>query len=205
MGLSGFVYNDSKGVTIELQGKEERITEFLARLQSEAYKPPLAEIKSCEATDIPVIEGAVDEFTIKTSESEGTALSEVTADIATCTDCLAELADKNDFRYRYPFINCTNCGPRYSIVKTIPYDRCNTTMSVFSMCDKCAAQYTDVTDRRFHAQPVACGECGPKIRLTDSKGKTIKTQSNEVIAEAVLTFNRKDSGDKRCRRVSLSC
>ena len=181
LGLSGFVYNDTKGVTIELQGKEEKIAEFLVRLQSRD-KPPLAEIKSCEAVDIAVIE-AEDKFVIKTSDSQGTALSEVTADIATCRDCLAEMGEKEDFRYSYPFINCTNCGPRYSIVKSIPYDRPNTTMSEFVMCDKCTAQYTDVTDRRFHAQPVACGTCGPKIRLTDNKGKTIKIQADEVIAE----------------------
>jgi hydrogenase maturation protein HypF len=94
------------------------------------------------------------------------------------------MADKEDFRYGYPFINCTNCGPRYSIVKTIPYDRPNTTMSVFEMCEKCAAQYTDVNDRRFHAQPVACAACGPKIRLTDSTGKTITAQTGKIIAEA---------------------
>ncbi len=94
------------------------------------------------------------------------------------------MADREDFRYGYPFINCTNCGPRYSIVRNIPYDRPNTTMSVFRMCDKCTAQYTDVTDRRFHAQPVACAACGPKIWLTDSKGKTIETQIEQVIAEA---------------------
>jgi len=181
LGLSGFVYNDTKGVTIELQGGEEEIAEFLVRLQSRD-KPPLAEIKSCEAVDIAVSE-AEDKFIIETSDSEGSALSEVTADIATCQDCLAEMAEKKDFRYGYPFINCTNCGPRYSIVKSIPYDRPNTTMSEFVMCNKCAAQYTDVTDRRFHAQPVACGTCGPKIRLIDSKGKTIKTQTDEVIVE----------------------
>ncbi len=181
LGLSGFVYNDTKGVTIELQGGEEKITKFLVRLQSRD-RPPLAEIKSCKAVDIAVIE-AEDKFIIETSDSEGSALSEVTADIATCRDCLAEMAEKEDFRYGYPFINCTNCGPRYSIVKSIPYDRPNTTMSEFVMCDKCAAQYTDVTNRRFHAQPVACGTCGPKIRLTDNKGKTIKTQTDEVIAE----------------------
>ncbi len=181
LGLSGFVYNDTKGITIELQGGEEKITKFLVRLQSRD-KPPLAEIKSCEAVDIAVIE-AEDKFIIETSDSQGTALSEVTADIATCRDCLTEMAEKKDFRYGYPFINCTNCGPRYSIVKSIPYDRPNTTMSEFAMCDKCAAQYTDVNNRRFHAQPVACGTCGPKIRLTDSKGKTIKTQTDEVIAE----------------------
>ena len=182
LGLSGVVYNDTKGVTIELQGKEEKIAEFLVRLRSDADKPPLAEIKSCNVVEIPVIEAEA-KFTIQTSDSQGTPLSQVTADIATCRDCLGEMADKEDFRYGYPFINCTNCGPRYSIVKNIPYDRPNTTMSVFEMCDKCAAQYTDVTDRRFHAQPVACGECGPKIRLTDNKGKTIETQTEKVIAE----------------------
>jgi len=182
LGLSGVVYNDTKGVTIELQGRAEKIAEFLVRLQSNADKPPLAEIKSCNIVDIPAVEDE-NEFIIQTSDSQGSPLSQVTADIATCRDCLAEMADTEDFRYGYPFINCTNCGPRYSIVKNIPYDRPNTTMSVFEMCDKCAAQYTEVTDRRFHAQPVACGECGPKIRLTDSKGKTIKTQTEKVIAE----------------------
>jgi len=182
LGLSGFVYNDTKGVTIELQGKEEGISEFLKRLKS-ADKPPLAEIKSCEAVDITAVDGEY-KFIIKTSNAQGTALSQVTADIATCRGCLEEMCDKKDFRYRYPFINCTNCGPRYSIVRTIPYDRPNTTMSVFEMCDKCAAQYADVTDRRFHAQPVACPACGPKIWLTDSNGKTIKTKTDDVIAEA---------------------
>lgn len=142
----------------------------------------MAEIKTCQAVEIAIIEGE-DKFTIKASESTGQPLSQVTADIATCGDCLAEMADKNDFRYSYPFINCTNCGPRYSIVKTIPYDRCNTTMSVFQMCQRCASQYTEVADRRFHAQPVACAACGPKIYLTDNKGKTIKAETEEVIAE----------------------
>jgi len=181
LSLSGFVYNDTKGVTIELQGQEEKIAQFLVRLQCDD-KPPLAEIKSCNAVDIPVIRDA-DRFIIETSDAEGSALSQVTADITTCRDCLAEMADKDDFRYGYPFINCTNCGPRYSIVKTIPYDRPNTTMSVFKMCGKCATQYTDVTDRRFHAQPVACGACGPKIWLTDNKGKTIRTGTDNTITE----------------------
>jgi hydrogenase maturation protein HypF len=181
LGLSGLVYNDTKGVTIELQGDEAKITQFLSRLQT-TDKPPLAHIKSCTITEIPTIEREK-EFVIQTSDSQGTALSQVTADIAVCKDCLVEMADKKDFRYHYPFINCTNCGPRYSIVKTIPYDRPNTTMSAFAMCDKCAAQYSDATDRRFHAQPVACPACGPKIRLTDNKGKTIQTQTEEVIAQ----------------------
>lgn len=180
--LSGFVYNNTSGVTIELQGHEEKIAEFLARLQSDTGKPPLALIKTCDVLDIPLVESE-DGFHIRTSDSQGTPLSQVTADIATCRDCLAEMADEKDFRYSYPFINCTNCGPRYSIIKNIPYDRPNTTMSVFVMCDKCASQYADVTDRRFHAQPVACPTCGPKIRLTDGRGITIQTQTEKVIVE----------------------
>ena len=180
--LSGFVYNDTKGVTVELQGREEKIAEFLARLQSDTDKPPLALIKTCDTLDIPLAEDE-NGFLIQTSDSQGTPLSQVTADIATCRDCLTEMADEKDFRYGYPFINCTNCGPRYSIIKNIPYDRPNTTMSAFVMCDKCAAQYADVTDRRFHAQPVACPACGPKIRLTDGNGRTIQTQTEKVLTE----------------------
>jgi len=180
--LSGIVFNDTKGVTIELQGKKTAINGFLARLQSEADKPPLAEIKSCETVEIPVIPAEV-EFTIVPSDSQGSPVSQVTPDITTCRQCLAEMADKKNFRYAYPFINCTNCGPRYSIVKNIPYDRPNTTMSPFKMCDGCAAQYTDVADRRFNAQPVACAACGPKIWLTDNKGKTIYSETEDTIAE----------------------
>jgi hydrogenase maturation protein HypF len=182
LGLSGTVCNDTKGVTVELQGEKSKITEFLARLRSDEHKPPLAEIRSCEAVDIPVVDDGGG-FVIVSSDSGGTPISQVTADIATCADCLAEMGDEADFRYRYPFINCTNCGPRYSIVSSIPYDRPNTTMSVFEMCDRCRAQYTDVADRRFHAQPVACPACGPGVELTDNRGKTIQAQSDAAIAE----------------------
>ncbi len=182
LGLSGVVYNDTKGVTIELQGGEDRIAEFLARLQSGPDKPPLAEITSCRVADIPLVE-AEDQFTIRPSDSRGQPLSQVTADLAVCRDCLAEMADKSDFRYGYPFINCTNCGPRYSIVRNIPYDRPNTTMFTFGMCAKCAAQYADVADRRFHAQPVACPACGPKVQLLDNEGKPVAVQTEQVIAE----------------------
>jgi hydrogenase maturation protein HypF len=179
--LSGFVLNDTLGVTIELQGQERRIEEFLRRLTT-SDRPPLAEIKSWEVLDIPVSEGEQG-FAIHKSQAEGAMLSEVSADVATCADCLREMWDKRDFRYRYPFINCTNCGPRYSIVKTIPYDRPNTTMSVFEMCAACAAQYQDVADRRFHAQPVACPRCGPKVWLADHTGKPLITGNDEAIAE----------------------
>jgi len=181
LALAGFVCNDTKGVTIELQGESGKIDDFLVRLKG-SDKPPAARITTCKTIDTAVIEDE-DGFAIRPSESAGTALSQVTADIAACADCLNEMADENDLRYHYPFINCTNCGPRYSIVKTIPYDRPNTTMSDFAMCEKCAAQYTDVADRRFHAQPVACSSCGPRIWLGDSEGETIKTGTEEVIAE----------------------
>lgn len=181
LGLTGFVYNDTKGVTIELQGEQGKCEEFLMRLKSDD-KPPLAEIKSCEVTEVSVVE-AQEEFRIEASDLAGSAVSQVTADMVVCGDCLAEMADENNFRYKYPFINCTNCGPRYSIVKRIPYDRCNTTMSKFEMCENCAAQYLDVNDRRFHAQPVACGKCGPKVWLTDGGGQIIDEQSDSAIAK----------------------
>ncbi len=181
LGLSGFVFNNTKGVTIELQGKQGEIDDFIEQLKGEG-KPPLAKIKTCEIHDIQTLKDER-EFVIRRSKSQGTALSEVSADVAVCGDCLAEIRDAKDFRYRYPFINCTNCGPRYSIVKTIPYDRPNTTMSVFSMCKRCEEQYEDVGDRRFHAQPVACPACGPKIWLTDNQGKTVETNGDKVITE----------------------
>ncbi len=179
--LTGLVYNDTRGVTIELQGEESKITEFVKRLNG-TDAPPLAQIESFVTFDLPTV-AEEQEFTISPSDTGGTPASRVTADIATCADCLRELFDEKDFRYRYPFINCTNCGPRYSIIKTIPYDRPNTTMSVFKMCEQCGSQYKDVADRRFHAQPVACPKCGPKVWLTDNKGRTIATGTDNVIAE----------------------
>jgi hydrogenase maturation protein HypF len=184
LGLTGRVFNDTRGVTIELQGGEARIDELLLRLRSGPDKPPLAEIQSCRRADVEPVEGEAG-FTIERSDSEGTALSQVTADIAICGDCFAELFEPADFRHRYPFINCTNCGPRYSIIKTIPYDRPNTTMASFEMCERCAAQYRDVADRRFHAQPVACPRCGPKVWLTDPAGGLLQTGGDEAIAETV--------------------
>ena len=186
LGLFGFVCNDTKGATIEIQGRPERITEFLTRLacKTERNRPPLVEISSCQSFDIRPVPGEK-KFIIKPSDSAGTALSEVTADVATCRDCLGEMAEAKDFRYRYPFINCTNCGPRYSIVKTIPYDRPNTTMADFAMCERCSAQYSNVTDRRFHAQPVACSACGPKIYLTDEADRTIEADSDRAITRTV--------------------
>jgi len=183
LGLTGAVRNDTKGVTIELQGDEDGIAEFLRRIQSPTDKPPLAKIDGVSASNLPILADRRD-FVIEASDSQGPALAQVTADVATCADCLREMNHKEDFRYHYPFINCTNCGPRYSIVRTIPYDRPNTTMSVFAMCRRCAAEYDDISDRRFHAQPVACPSCGPGIWLTDNQDRTLLTQTEAVIAQA---------------------
>ena len=180
--LTGFVYNFTQGVIIEIQGSEENAEKFIQRLKHADKEKPLIKIISMDINNIAAV-GDEHYFEIKHSQAKGTVSAEVTADIATCKDCLRELFDKNDFRYRYPFINCTNCGPRYSIIKTIPYDRPNTTMSAFAMCDKCKQQYENVEDRRFHAQPVACPVCGPKIYLCDTKGKIIEDDSNKVISE----------------------
>jgi len=180
--LTGQVYNDTTGVVIEVQGPNQKITEFLDRLQTDNEKPALMEIVSLHAGEISIVKNE-NTFVIQRSDAAGALLCEVTPDTATCKECLEEMADADNFRYRYPFINCTNCGPRYSIVKTIPYDRPNTTMSVFEMCDKCRSQYKDIADRRFHAQPVACGECGPEIWLTDAAGSRIETDSGAVIAK----------------------
>jgi hydrogenase maturation protein HypF len=179
LSLSGFVYNDSLGVVIEVQGEAERIAEFISRLKGKD-KPPLARIEDCRIIDIPPVKDE-NMFVIRKSIGGDLLSSEVAADMAVCDDCLCEMHKKDDLRYRYPFINCTNCGPRYTIVKTIPYDRPNTTMSGFAMCDECRGEYEDVGDRRFHAQPVACGRCGPKIWLCDNKGKILETENDKVI------------------------
>jgi hydrogenase maturation protein HypF len=180
-GLSGFVYNHTQGVVIEIQGEKKNADEFIERLKlAEKEELPLLKIISMDIADADPIEKE-NSFEIRQSKTEGQISALVTADMAMCGDCLAELFDENDFRYRYPFINCTNCGPRYSIIKTIPYDRPNTTMAVFPMCGKCKGQYENVKDRRFHAQPVACPACGPKITLCDNKGNVVETDSEKAI------------------------
>ncbi|PKL47356.1 MAG: carbamoyltransferase HypF [Planctomycetes bacterium HGW-Planctomycetes-1] len=184
LNLTGFVYNYTQGVIIEIQGQKTSVEKFIVQLKNAHKEKPLLKITALDFTDIELVSGEKT-FEIKQSESDGIVSAEVTADIATCKDCFAEMFDKNDFRYHYPFINCTNCGPRYSIIKSIPYDRPNTTMSVFSMCGKCSRQYENAEDRRFHAQPVACPVCGPKIKLCDNKGKEIETDSDKVISETV--------------------
>lgn len=181
-GLTGFVLNDKQGVTIEAQGDEAKISQFVDALQNDPGKPVMMKIEKLSTRPIPVCPGDT-LFEIRFSQQEGAADSQVCPDIATCPDCLRELNDPGDFRYRYPFINCTQCGPRYSIVQTIPYDRPNTTMRTFAMCPRCQSQYQSVTDRRFHAQPVACPDCGPKVSLVDNHGVVVETDSDKAISK----------------------
>lgn len=159
-GLAGFVANNANGAVIEVQGPPDALDAFECALVSRL--PPLARIAELVRREL----ARADEsgFRIHLSQSDGDHRPEVTPDAATCADCLRELCDPADRRYRYPFINCTNCGPRYSIIRDVPYDRPQTTMAVFTMCAACAREYHDPADRRFHAQPNACPACGPRLR-----------------------------------------
>ncbi len=166
LALDGFVRNDERGVVIEAEGPPERIEALLARLPAEA--PPLAVVERVRGE--PLDPRGEPGFTIVASAGGGAPDAQVAPDVATCTECLGELLDPADRRYRYPFINCTNCGPRFTIVRGVPYDRPQTTMAGFEMCALCAAEYHDPADRRFHAQPNACPDCGPRLRLAPAAG-----------------------------------
>jgi hydrogenase maturation protein HypF len=161
LGLTGFVGNHSGGVFIEVEGTSEALTSFQERLVSAA--PPLARIESITAEEIP-LRGETS-FTIVHSRSGAAANTLISPDLTTCDDCLRELFDPADRRYRYPFINCTNCGPRFTLIRDIPYDRPLTTMAGFVMCPACQAEYDDPRNRRFHAQPNACPVCGPQLEF----------------------------------------
>lgn len=161
LALTGWVNNSPQGVWIEVEGDRSRLEEFQTRLAAE--KPPRSSIHSCEATWLDA--AGHDGFVIRASDTCGAKAALVLPDIATCPDCLREMRDPQNRRYRYPFTNCTNCGPRFSIILALPYDRANTSMRGFTMCAACQAEYDDPSDRRFHAQPNACPVCGPKLEL----------------------------------------
>src|SRR3954471_3365599 len=161
LGLGGWVRNDERGVLLEAEGETAAVERFLARLAVEA--PPLARVESV-ASDVVTPTGERG-FAIVASERGGVATVPVAADAATCEACLRELFDPGDRRHRYPFINCTDCGPRFTIVRDVPYDRARTTMAEFVMCPACHAEYEDPANRRFHAEPNACPACGPSVRL----------------------------------------
>ena len=161
--LSGFVNNDANGVLVEVEGAGETLDIFCQRLKSEP--PPLSRIVKFHAEDMD--SSGEGHFRIEKSRSDQLPSTLISPDIAVCDNCLRELFDPGDRRYRYPFINCTNCGPRYTIVESIPYDRPLTSMKQFPMCPSCESEYQNPTDRRFHAQPNACPDCGPNLQLYD--------------------------------------
>ncbi|HUH96291.1 MAG TPA: acylphosphatase, partial [Anaerolineales bacterium] len=161
LGLRGWVRNTSAGVDIEVDGEHDVLVAFIHAVRSEA--PALSHIEELTSS----FGGAhgFRSFEIIHSESLDSAFQPISPDVAVCDDCLRELFDPSDRRYHYPFINCTNCGPRFTIIKDIPYDRPQTTMAPFAMCQDCEREYTDPSNRRFHAQPVACPSCGPRVWL----------------------------------------
>jgi hydrogenase maturation protein HypF len=178
--LAGFVFNDASGVVIEIEGPAAALEQFGALLREEA--PPLAVIARVSSRRLrPSGERG---FRIARSPREGDANATVAPDTATCSDCLRELSDPGDRRFRYPFINCTNCGPRFTIVRGVPYDRPLTTMSAFELCDACRTEYEDPLDRRFHAQPNACPACGPQLSLSDSGGAVV-AEREQALAGAL--------------------
>jgi hydrogenase maturation protein HypF len=182
LALSGFVGNDSEGVFAEVEGDPAAVAEFLVAVERDA--PPLARIDQVVTKNMRSYGSAG--FTIAPSAPGPQRTALVSADSAMCADCLAELADPGDRRYRYPFINCTNCGPRFTIVTGVPYDRPGTTMAPFAMCGRCAAEYHDPANRRFHAQPVCCPACGPRLSLRSAAGTLLETGDPLAVAAALL-------------------
>ncbi|HEX3028902.1 MAG TPA: carbamoyltransferase HypF [Clostridia bacterium] len=173
--INGWVNNFPGGVHIDAEGTEESVKNFIRRLREDA--PPLSSIDTFHVESAATL--GYSDFEIKESSSESTHEAYISGDVSVCEDCLAEMNNPNNRRYRYPFINCTNCGPRFTITNGIPYDRINTTMSTFPMCEECAKEYHNPSDRRFHAQPIACSKCGPSLSLLDSSGKRV-SQGNEI-------------------------
>ena len=181
--LAGFVSNNASGVVIEIEGPSDAIAKFRRDLIEQA--PPLAHIDDCGIREI--LPAGDTEFCITASQHDRSTSTLISPDVATCDDCLAELFDPDNRRHRYPFINCTNCGPRFTIVEHIPYDRPNTSMKSFTLCADCAREYNDPADRRFHAQPNACDVCGPGPDLRDGKGGPV---AGEPVATTVDLLRR---------------
>jgi len=184
--LGGYVLNDGAGVLIEVEGETAAAKAFITALREEA--PPLAAVTELTSQRCP-LQGERD-FHIRTSQADLAPTALVAPDVATCPECQQELLTESDRRYRYPFINCTNCGPRYTIIEALPYDRANTTMREFIMCPMCQAEYEDPANRRFHAQPNACPVCGPSYRLVDASGREIAgdpfVRTRELIVQGAI-------------------
>src|SRR5215469_508442 len=182
--LTGLIANTPAGVTIEVQGECELIDQFLARLQSDA--PPLAKITSLSPREIELTSET--DFRIVSSRLDTPPRALISPDVAVCADCLREMMNPRDRRFRYPFINCTNCGPRFTIIQDIPYDRPRTSMASFKMCLSCQREYDDPANRRFHAQPNACWDCGPHLQLWSADGSLVDTA--EPIRDAAKLLER---------------
>ena len=180
LGLRGWVNNSSQGVYVEVEGPRAALDEFLLRVERE--RPPRSFIQSLEATHLDPAGYA--DFQIRPSDAAGEKTALVLPDIATCRECLHEIFDPANRRHRYPFTNCTHCGPRFSIIEALPYDRPHTSMKAFVMCPACQAEYDDPRDRRFHAQPNACPACGPRLELWDRAGRVL-AQGDAALAGAV--------------------
>jgi hydrogenase maturation protein HypF len=183
LALKGWVANSPEGVLVEAEGERDVLGEFLVRLSGE--RPPRSFIQSLEPTFLDPV--GFERFDIRASLGGEKPSALVLPDIATCDDCLRELFDPSDRRHRYPFINCTNCGPRFSIIRALPYDRPATTMSAFVMCEQCRAEYEDPLDRRFHAQPNACPDCGPRLSFWNRDGSVVAQRDDalRLAAEAI--------------------
>ena len=181
LGVGGFVQNDREGVWIEVEGGAASVARFVADLPAAAPDASRIEalemsvIAPCDETRFCIVDSA--------RVAGGRAAAAIPADLAPCADCLRELADPDDRRHRYPFINCTACGPRFTIVREVPYDRAKTTMAAFVMCGACRGEYADPADRRFHAEPNACPACGPQVQLVDAE-RVVATRDDAVVAAA---------------------
>jgi hydrogenase maturation protein HypF len=189
--LNGFVMNSGRGVSIEAEGGRADLEEFL--LQIEPGRPPLSFIQSLEHTWLDTV--GFDGFEIRASDESGPKSALILPDIATCPECLREILDPGNRRYFYPFTNCTHCGPRFTIIESLPYDRPNTSMKRFRMCPECQAEYENPADRRFHAQPNACPACGPRLQLWDGAGALLLPQDadSRALLEAAAEALRKGS------------
>ena len=199
--LAGWVCNSASGVDIEVTGEADNVTGFTAAIPLQA--PPLAQIDSVE--DWSIEEQFADGFKIIPSQDQATDFIPVSPDVAICDDCRQELFNPADRRYRYPFINCTNCGPRFTIIKEIPYDRPKTTMARFELCPDCRAEYEDPRDRRFHAQPVACPVCGPQVWLEDAQGIRLADKEVAIQATRQMLAEGKILGIKGLGGFHLAC
>ena len=180
--LAGWICNTSSGVEMELEGEEAAISRFLQDLQE--HPPRLAVIESVSVTRCPELKHER-AFVIRESKTMRKRNTLISPDVATCDDCLRELFDPKDRRYRYPFINCTNCGPRFTIIRDIPYDRCQTTMRSFPMCPDCDAEYHEISTRRYHAQPDCCPVCGPQLTLYDENGQVMDGDPMEMAVKSL--------------------